>query len=817
MTKKGKILTITASFLLAALFAVSFYAANDIYPGSSKTILIYDETQQYSAIWESVRYIFSGDANVLFNWNMNLGGNNLANLFYYLGSPLNLIIAIAPLKAMPDVVYILTIFKFAMASCAFSFFVLFGRKEVIKAPFVVLFSFTYAFMSYTVMYSMCLMWLDGVIMLPLVLTGLQRLIETGKKGSFIASLTVLFWINYYTGYMIAVFSFIYLVWEFIRLDGKFKDFVKTFKSYAFSGIASALLSAPVLCISVFALAGGKGQEETTKIFTTTGNLFEQLKKFFICQYDSITNYGTASLYIGTGCLVLIALFFAFNKNKRLGVCTLAMLVFFILSLWLKPLYIAWHGFKNPVCFPGRFSFTFCCFNILIAIEGFKLTERVLTESKNPYVQLLKKYLVPVFFAFTFGELWMNASYILINLNIECTYKSRYDFEAQLKLIDKSEEMIDDNSFYRLSVDKSFGSDDGMLFGYNGITSYTSLYNYDLLEMWECLGAEKRSYVMMEKGMSPFLRDIIFNRYHISKGECNLYGFDRLYGETNFYLYENKDICPVGFMLSGDGNSIEKSENVFDNNNRFFNSFTGMENLYISASVEEKECIIDDYEYSKTITVTPEANGILYLYFTGEDLEENSEKSRLRYEEAKNTGNIITERDVCEIYLKDSLIESMDSPVSTYIVTLCEAVQGETVEAVIKSNYDFGKLYAATLCEDNLKEALSTLNSSGIEMTDKKGTILSGNISAEKSGTLFLSIPYSDGISVFVDGEKAEPIKICDCFLGVYIDEGEHEISVKYCPKGLKSGMLIMLLGILSFTLDQIIKRRKSEKTNPGEI
>lgn len=68
-------------------------------------------------------------------------------------------------------------------------------------------------MSFVFVYQQNILWLDGIIFLPLVLWGVQRLMER-RPLLFILSLTACLITNYYIAYMICIFSALYF---FFRL------------------------------------------------------------------------------------------------------------------------------------------------------------------------------------------------------------------------------------------------------------------------------------------------------------------------------------------------------------------------------------------------------------------------------------------------------------------------------------------------------------------------------------------------------------------------------------------------------------------------
>lgn len=60
-------------------------------------------------------------------------------------------------------------------------------------------------MSYVIVYALNIMWLDGVIFLPLVLLGLHRLQDKGSMLLLTIAYTLLFIAQFYIAYMVGIF------------------------------------------------------------------------------------------------------------------------------------------------------------------------------------------------------------------------------------------------------------------------------------------------------------------------------------------------------------------------------------------------------------------------------------------------------------------------------------------------------------------------------------------------------------------------------------------------------------------------------------
>ena len=59
------------------------------------------------------------------------------------------------------------------------------------------------------------MWIDGMILLPLIVLGIEQLVHNGKGALYTGALAVLLLSNYYMGYMACIFSVLYFLAYFL--------------------------------------------------------------------------------------------------------------------------------------------------------------------------------------------------------------------------------------------------------------------------------------------------------------------------------------------------------------------------------------------------------------------------------------------------------------------------------------------------------------------------------------------------------------------------------------------------------------------------
>ena len=98
--------------------------------------------------------------------------------------------------------------------------------------------------------------------------------------------------------------------------------------------------------------------------------------------------------------------------------------------------------------------------------------------------------------------------------------------------------------------------------------------------------------------------------------------------------------------------------------------------------------------------------------------------------------------------------------------------------------------------------LSILGDEQLEVTSYDETSIAGHIDVKEDGLLFLSIPYAEGWKAVVDGEEAEIVPIQDALMGIRLEKGSHDISLKYTPAGFTLGLAVS--GISVFVIIALI-------------
>lgn len=169
------------SFFIPFLIMTLIYYSCGMAPWGEKSVLIMDMSDQYVAFFSELRSIAEGESSIFFSWHKSFGCNFTGVYAYYLASPFSFITLLFPQDELPTALMWLTCIKVGLAGLSFAVFL---KTAIGKRDWaILLFSCCYALMSYSVVYSLSIMWLDGLIFLPIIMLGAERLINKNLDKS----------------------------------------------------------------------------------------------------------------------------------------------------------------------------------------------------------------------------------------------------------------------------------------------------------------------------------------------------------------------------------------------------------------------------------------------------------------------------------------------------------------------------------------------------------------------------------------------------------------------------------------------------------
>lgn len=375
------------SFLATAATMLIIYACNRVVPFGDKTVLRMDLYHQYGPLFAELYERVMQGASLTYSWVSGLGSCFLGNYFNYLSSPVGAIIMFFGHDNIPEAIGAMVLIKAALASAAFTYYL----KRSLKSQSYVSVSFgvMYAFCAYMLAYYWNVMWLDAMVLLPVVLLGIERIIDNGKPITYIAGLALTMFSNYYMSYMLCIFSVVYFIYYYVTNNSwgekadpcsavkglKNSKFFRSGFIFALSSLAAAGLMACVL-LPVYGVLQSSSATSGTfpKDIESYFSFFDFFANHFAALTTTIRSSGDdvlPNVYCGVLTIILAPLFF-FTKSisKKEKVTTLSLLVILYFTFNLNILNFIWHGFHFPNDLPYRQSFIYSFILLVMAYKTF---------------------------------------------------------------------------------------------------------------------------------------------------------------------------------------------------------------------------------------------------------------------------------------------------------------------------------------------------------------------------------------------------------------------------------------------------------------
>lgn len=371
--KRTAALLMLAFFIPVFLFVCVMILCR-VTPFGDKTLLIWDADGQYSAFLAAAQRIVTGRADPLYSLEKSAGSSLAGLIAYYMASPLNVLTALFAPGDIVSAFQAIVLVKIGFSGLTFMILL---RRHNGAGWSGLLFSTAYALAGYTASYFWNIMWMDALIALPLIALGIHGIIASrGGRLLYVLALGYALFSNYYTGFMLCLFSVLWFVYLYADacLRGRRPRFVRTAGTFAVSSLLAGGLAAVMLIPAFLSLRRGY------QVFSLEEPLNERM--FPLIELLSKLFTGAASfellrsdlpyIYVGLPMLALFgsyALNPAFSARRR--VLSAGLVGVFLISFQMSGPYLLWHGLDLPQAMPARFSFLFCFVLIDLAYESFR--------------------------------------------------------------------------------------------------------------------------------------------------------------------------------------------------------------------------------------------------------------------------------------------------------------------------------------------------------------------------------------------------------------------------------------------------------------
>ncbi len=824
MKKEKRYYMITA--MITMILIVFLYTQIDTF---GKTMFTSDSYSQYVALFSKLKSIFSSSSSFFYSFQGGLGDGFLGTFFYYLCSPFNLLVFF--FEDMNHCFLAITLLKFITASLTAFYFFRYHFKEE-KSIYAIMFSILYVFISFNILHFIHIMWLDAVLMLPLLLVGIDKFIKKKKVLPYVLPLIYTIVTNYYFGYMTCIFSFLYFNYHILLANSIKKEWKKIIKeNLVFLGISFlAVLSTSFVLLEVAHYLPGYARTTTEflngEAFVFHGNPFDFFESFFIGANTKLDflNPDNFFLYFSILGFLLIILYFT-NPNITIKEKILTSLIIVVLYVSVSGNYFnyMWHGFSKPQFFNGRFTFLFDFFLLYIAMKSIT---KLSTLTKKSYLISFLFFIIILFvYFFTKKDIFMMyvhliliAAYLgllyfiktdkiympivivtvaileveanaLIELgkygftNLEDYQRQNITYNAAVKYINEQ----DNNLFYRIENDVTEPYNGPIYYQYNGIDIFLSTVSDEsadfFIDMGLGSGATKKNTISYYSGNKVI--DSLFGiKYHIYMNSSNIPNEYTLLTSldidgSSIDIYRNPNALALGFMVNKNILTVEKDLNALQYQSKILKAMTNLENsIYIDIPLRE--------EYGTYLFDNNDTKNI--CFYTAIDSSNGYNNSTLYL-----NGNNLYKKE-------DSEIVCTESPEDKNLILSYSN---------LADSQHLGT-FAAYFDEEAWNEIIQSLKEQELTIKEFNGTTIKGIVTSTKDkNILFTTIPYDSNWDVYVDGKKIKTHKLLNALLGIELDEGTFKIEFKYRPKQFYLGMLI---SFISFTVLFIIDKKKLLQT-----
>lgn len=841
---------------LAIIFTV--FKIVGIAPFGDDSLLCMDLWGQYFPMYMQ-QYSNDSLSEFLYSFNGGLGFNFFAQSAYYTNSIFFILFRFFEPEQLIDVLDVICALKIGLSSV--TCFAFLRKKLDSKSNFLLAGSISYAFCAYALAYISQPMWTDSVILLPLILIGLEKLINEKKSLMYALILAFAIISNFYIGFAMCIFMVLYFAVQMI-MKLKIKIVSHHFRFEGLNEIGSCVVRFVVFSL----LAGGMAAIVIIPILKAINQTIASDSQFpdAVKWYHSFAEYvnammpetalsfefGVPNIATGMAFFILIPLFFF---NKKIGIKEKLVYGGFLLILYCSMntnvLDYIWHGFHFPNQLPGRWTFIFSLMIVLIGCKS------IIKYKGLSYINILCSWIVGAFFVYFSRyayqtDILTNTEYadlvkksiciitcigLILGFLIYARKMKSYEKISQvvmivLALICVVEVSSNVSTIYERELKRAdkVSYNDTLL----EIRKYGEVTNSDKTDFYR---VGTNGNFTFNTGMLGDYRDI---SYYSSTMDASTYKLleslgNRVYAKNVSSVYNcnspvmnsifsvkkivdrKKDLILPGAQYV----TTENGSNIYENPTSLGLIFP-VDNEMVNWSISNQPKGIENQNNMLNYMVGQELNVFEKItsvtsYMENATVDENDDWNNNYFDAAQNNA-IIRYTFTCQsdgpVYVENNFRAGTISAVSTSgtinigVDERFKCIGSYKAGDVININIDTGETYRGlaginlyTFNEEKWQQAYDMLNGN-FDVESFKTTKIKGKITMNSSGMVCSSIIQDGGWSIYCDGKKVETRLMGDALVGFFMEKGEHVVEFKYHVPGLRFGIVLSVfcLGVAIF-------------------
>lgn len=819
-------------FLLCAALFSGICLIGNRYPFGTVNNIVDDEYLQYIDFFCWLKNALTGNGSLFYSAAKSLGGNTVALFAYYLSSPFHLLVLFFDYTDMQLCVFLMTALKLSTAAVTAALF-LRCRFDALHRYAAGLLALCYALSIYSVGQSANIMWLDGVYMLPLVLLAAYRFLQTGNGGMLAVTVGLSILFNWYTGYMICLFVPLYFLAELATAQkgiGKIHvgKTVGGFARFCLYELWGVLLSFALFLPNAYSLLQGKGAAED--------GIFKFAVEVKLPEFFDALHVGTwrIMLYCGIVVALLCLLFFMSRCIRRYEKVFFGALFAFMLALFcFTPIANIYNGFRFAASFKYRFAFLpifvtvflaaylldrsknrvwaqrptgaalllgigFVFYDFVAGMDQKQLWISLAVTAAYPFCfrlmespRVAVRRTVAVFMALTvFFELAVsgrNILRLLANYDPDAAaYSNTLAAETELTEAVKAQ----DNGTYRLNtfaakeIAKANG---GMAYGYLTVSHYSSSFDSKTSDLLTHLGYSSEPCPSLVD-LSILPADALLGiKYALTKADNPFAypGYEKTALQNDTYaVAQNTYALPLAFAVKSNADEPAYDGNPFLYMNALYSSILGREVALFTALPSEKTVSENgDLLFSCPAAGSNEVYGYI-------ELTKDYGANTVLFTDGIQQGNYGG-----WLYCP---VQYLGSGTTAHTMELrdCTAKQGD----ITAQFYVLDMTLFETVIRELQSGAPSTLHIEDGHIT--------AALTADTPQRLMFTVPYADGWTATVNGEKTQITTSCGLFMTVEVPAGTAQVELHFEAPWLRLGVTVSVVSAVLLILLTVIKRKK---------
>ena len=816
-----------------------------LFPCGSNSVVWCDMEQQAVPLLVQMRELLRSGESLSYSL-LDAGGMEFYGIFFFfLSNPLSFLILVTDIPA-DLLVNLLVFIKLALAAGTAAVW-LRHRIPSLPGTAVLLLAVMYGCSGYGLFYYQNLMWLDIVVMLPLLMLSLRRLLESDGKHRAVPYFLVLctmMLLCFYLCYMIALFAVLYVGLS-LRCTVLPERRGETARKFWAASMLAACVTAPVW-LPCFLQVMHSARSSSTVWNLMHAWLVNNLQ-------DKLLLFGCTAIVFAVLPTVFRGLSAGRKKRDR------GLLILFLLAFLLDPVNMMWHTGSYqafpfrwgmipilllltragellteqccdavPAAKPLRRPVLLCVSLIAAVLVSDAILVRFCSKQLSAFVSTLWVSL-PQFFLMLIPFCFLIILYILLfwlrqtrqmtvrtvtflaalcfccefAMNFHCYVGGAANDDALFRQTVSAEDAVpaeEDDALARVRMTRKYAHANmvGAL-GNPTLAHYTSMTRGDFMHGTKRAGYSSYWMEVNSTG-GTVLSDAVWHiRYQLGTKSDLSPWTEPVWTDGRLTLGKNSLLLPAAFASDAGPDALASLP---------MGQRAETQRFFAEELLRMPELVHTDYPVAEQtdVSLTVDENGNTVCSLSG-----NAEEGTLVWEifaegkqalyfdlYSQTTTDLRTVRDgAVSITVNGRTVEQTYPDSNRNGLMFLGEFEGSyvTVRARVHKDFTCESFGIFGIRTDLLPDALAAAE--GAEVSYSRG-VYTADFNADAPKTLIFSAAYDEGFTAEINGEETEVFRVLDCMPAVRVPAGENHVVLRYHVCGLRTGLLLALGGLLLF-------------------